>query len=150
MAKLTEEQKETLKVIGKGGAVVHLATSSADGKPNIVAERFVATHGDEYILIADMFAQKTKVNLNENPNAAISVAYPNDGRRWVFQGPAAILTNGLPEGTVWNGLNAKEVLDEWGNWAEKEPPLEVPPDIRPPQVAQRGVIVLKVNEIYEY
>lgn len=150
MAKLTEEMKETLKVVGKGGSVVHLATSSADGRPNIVAERFVTAYQDEYILIADMFAQKTKVNLNENPNGAISVAYPNENRKWVFRGPTTILTKGLPDDFSWYGLNGAKVLNEWGNWAEKEPPVEVPPDIRPPQVAQRGVIVLKVEEIYEY
>jgi predicted pyridoxine 5'-phosphate oxidase superfamily flavin-nucleotide-binding protein len=78
MVLLTEEMKDVLKVVGKGGAVVHLATASVEGVPNIVAERFVTHYKDEYILIADMFAQKTKVNLCENEVGAISVA-PSQG-----------------------------------------------------------------------
>ena len=31
MARLTEEMKGVLKIVGKGGAVVHLTTCSADG-----------------------------------------------------------------------------------------------------------------------
>jgi hypothetical protein len=113
-------------------------------------ERFVATHKGEYILIADMFAQKTKVNLNENPVAAISIAHPVKDHTWVFRGPATVISQAAPREYTWYGVKAGELLDEWGHWAEKEPPLEVPPDIAPPKVAQRGVIVLKVEEIYSF
>lgn len=150
MAKLTNEMKDVLKVVGKGGAVVHLTTCSADGKPNIVGERFVAHFKDEYILIADMFAQKTKVNLNENEIGAISIAHPVKGHTWVFRGPCTIIQHGHPDNMVWQGLRAGDVLAEWGNWAEKEPPSEVPPDIRPPKLVQRGVIALKVEEVYSW
>jgi hypothetical protein len=34
--------------------------------------------------------------------------------------------------------------------AAKEPPDEVPPDIAPPKLAQRGVIALKVEEVYSF
>jgi hypothetical protein len=115
MAILTEEMKNVLKILGKGGAVVHLTTSSVEGKPNIVGERFVTSYKDEYILIADMFAQKTKVNLNENPVAAISIAFPNENHKWVFRGPATILTNGLPKDTEWEGLHVADVLEEWSD-----------------------------------
>jgi len=150
MAVLTEEMKKVLRVIGKGGAVVHLATASKDGKPNIVAERFVASYKDDYILIADMFAQKTKVNLNENPVGGISIAYPVQGHTWVFRGPCTVISNAAPAKDKWYGIVAGEVLSEWGEWAVKEPPDEVPPDIAPPKVAQRGVIALKVEEVYSY
>lgn len=150
MAVLTDEMKRVLKVVGKGGAVVHLATSSADGKPNIVAERFVTHYKDEYILIADMFAQKTKVNLNENPVGNISIAHPVGEHTWVFSGPATIISHAAPDDYKWYDLVAGEVLSEWGAWAEKEPPDEVPPDIAPPKLAQRGVIALKVEEVYSF
>jgi hypothetical protein len=42
MAKFSDEMKQVLKVIGKGGAVVFLTTCSADGKPNIVGEHFIS------------------------------------------------------------------------------------------------------------
>jgi len=147
MGLLTNEIKDALKVVGKGGSVVHLATSSIDGKPNIVAERFVTSYLDDYILIADMFAQKTKVNLNENPHAAISIAHPIGSRSWVFRGPATVINIGAAASDTWHDINVGQVLAEWGDWASKEPPLEVPPDIAPPKVAQRGLIVLKVEEI---
>lgn len=150
MAILTEEIKDVLKVVGKGGAVVHLTTVSKDGKPNIVAERFVTSVKDEYILIAEMFAQKTKVNLNENPVGAVSVAYPVNGHTWVFRGPATVITHAAPANYNWYDLNAGEILAEWGDWASKEPPDEVPPDIAPPKLSQRGVIALKVEEIYSF
>lgn len=148
MGILTQEIKDVLKVVGKGGAVVHLTTVSSEGKPNIVAERFVTSYLDDYILIADMFAQKTKVNLNENPIGSISIAYPFQGHAWVFTGPTTVITQSAPENEKWYDVVAGKVLAEWGNWAEKEPPDEVPPDIAPPKVAQRGVIILKVETIY--
>ncbi len=148
--KLNQAMKDALKIVGKGGAVVHLTTSSSDGNTNTVGERFVTVFKDEYILIADMFAQKTRVNLNENQIGVITLAHPVNGRTWSFKGPATILQEGLPDGYEFEGLKASEVLKEWGNWAEKEPPSEVPPDIRPPVLVQRGVITLKVNEITDY
>ncbi|NLJ56492.1 MAG: pyridoxamine 5'-phosphate oxidase family protein [Firmicutes bacterium] len=150
MAKLTPEMKQVLKVVGKGGAVVFLSTCSKDGKPNIVAERFITHYKDEYILIAEMFAQKTKVNLNENEQGCISVAHPSKGKTWVFRGPCTIISHAASPNYRWHGIRAKEVLAEWGNWAEKEPPDEVPPDIAPPKLAQRGIIALKVEEIYSW
>lgn len=150
MAKLTTEMKEALKVVGKGGVVVHIATCSSDGKPNIAAMRFLTHYQDEYILIADMFFQKTKVNLNENEVGCISVAYPSKDKTWVFRGPCTVLTHAAPPSSKWYDIKAGEVLDEWGNWAEKEPPDEVPPDIAPPKLAQRGVLALKVEEVYSW
>lgn len=148
--KLTAQMQDALQVVGKGGAVVYLTTSSRSGKPNTVGERFVAVYRDEYILIAEMFAQKTRVNLNENPVGVITMAHPVRGRTWSFHGPCTILQEGLPADFVWEGLRAADALSEWGNWAEKEPPSEVPPDIRPPALVQRGVIALKVEGITDF
>lgn len=150
MAKLTQEMKDVLKVVGKGGAVVHLTTCSKDGKPNIVAERFITHYKDEYILVAEMFAQKTKVNLNENEVGCISIAHPVKGHTWVFRGPCTVISHAAPADYKWYDIKAGEVLAEWGEWATKEPPSEVPPDIAPPKLAQRGVIALKVEEVYSY
>jgi len=148
--KLSQEMKQALTVIGRGGSVVHLTTASRSGKPNIVAERFVTSYKDEYILIADMFAQKTKVNLNENPFGCISIAHPNHDRSWIFRGPCTVITHAAAPNYRWYDVIAGEVLEEWGDWAKKDPPDEVPPDIAPPRLAQRGVIVLKVDEIIDY
>lgn len=150
MAKLTGEMKDALKVVGKGGVVVHLTTSSINGKPNIAAMRFLTHYMDEYILIPDMFFQKTKVNLNENEVGCISVAHPSKDKTWVFRGPCTMITHAAHPSSKWYDLKAGDVLEEWGEWASKEPPDEVPPDIAPPKLGQRGVMALKVEEVYSW
>ncbi len=151
MVKLTEEMKKALKVVGKGGTVVYLATASANGKPNIAGMRFIDTYKDEFILIADMFFLKTKMNLYENEYSAVAMVHPFNGREWVFRGEAFLFEAGMLKedpNFEWHGLKAKEILEGWGNWAEKEPPEEVPPDVRPPVLKQRGVYCLHVKEVY--
>jgi uncharacterized protein len=76
---LNHAMKDALRIVGKGGTVVHLTTSSLDGNHNTVGERFVSAFKDEFIVIADMFAQKTRVNLNENPVGVITLAHPVKG-----------------------------------------------------------------------
>ncbi|MCR4299746.1 MAG: pyridoxamine 5'-phosphate oxidase family protein [Gallionella sp.] len=148
--KMNEEMLNALQSVGSGGVVVHLTTCSADGVSNVVGERFVASYGDEHIVIADMFAQKTKVNLNENPVGIITVAHPTKARYWAFRGPCTIIMWGEDDDYDFHGVKAGEVLREWGDWATKEPPSEVPPDIRPPALCQRGVITLKVDDAYSW
>jgi hypothetical protein len=148
--KLQPEMKKALKTVGAGGSVVYLTTSSKTGNPNTVGERFVSLYKDEYILIAEMFAQKTRVNIHENPQGIITMAHPLRGRTWAFSGPVTILQEGVSDDATWEGISVKEVLDEWGNWALKEPPSEVPPDIRPPALVQRGVIALHVTDIFDF
>lgn len=148
--KLNNNMMKALKTVGSGGSVVYLTTVSKEGVPNIVGERFVSLFRGEYILIAEMFAQKTRVNINENPHGVITMAHPLRGRTWTFTGPVTILQEGLPDDYVWEGVSAREVLDEWGDWALKEPPSEVPPDIRPPVLVQRGVIALHVTDISDF
>jgi len=148
--KLNNEMKKALKIVGSGGAVVYLTTASKEGVPNVVGERFVTLYEDEYILIAEMFAQKTRVNINENPYGVITMAHPLRGRTWAFSGPVTILQEGFAENYEWEGLNVSEVLEEWADWAVKEPPSEVPPDIRPPVLVQRGVIALHVTRITDF
>ncbi len=148
--KLSSDMKKALKIVGSGGSVVYLTTASKDGVPNIVGERFVTLFKDEYILIAEMFAQKTRININENPHGVITLAHPLRGRTWMFSGPVTILQEGYPDEYEWEGVSAKDVLDEWGDWALREPPSEVPPDIRPPVLVQRGVIALHVTDIADF
>ncbi|CCJ35067.1 pyridoxamine 5'-phosphate oxidase-related, FMN-binding protein [Methanoculleus bourgensis MS2] len=149
MVKFTKEMKEALRVPGKGGSLIYLCTSSRDGNPNIAAMRFVATHMDDKILIADMFLLKTKANIKENPDVAVTICHPLDeGRWWVFKGKAVDMEYGFPRDFDWYGANATDILNEWGNWNKAEPPDEVPPDIVFPKAVQRGVVVVHVEEAY--
>jgi hypothetical protein len=148
--KIGAEAANALRTVGSGGAVVYLTTSSRAGNPNVVGERFISLYQGEYIFIAEMFAQKTRVNLNENPTGVITLAHPVKGRTWTFSGPATILQEGHAPGATWEGIDVAEALAEWGDWATKEPPSEVPPDIRPPALVQRGVIALHVQTITDF
>lgn len=149
MVKLTNEMIEGLKVPGKGGSLVYLCTSSLDGKPNIAGMRYVDTVKNDKILIADMFLLKTKANIKENPECIIVICHPLDsGRDWVFKGKAIDIEYGFPPDFDWYGVKAKEILDGWGDWHNKEPPDEVPPDVIYAKAVQRGVVVLHVEEIY--
>lgn len=149
MVKLTNEMKEGLVVPGKGGSLIYLATSSLDGKPNIAAMRYIDTYKDDKLLVADMFLLKTKANLKENPECIIAICHPMDsGRDWIFKGKAVDIEYGFPPDFDWHGAKAKDILEGWGDWHTKEPPDEVPPDVVYPKAAQRGVVVLHVEEIY--
>jgi hypothetical protein len=150
MSNIAKDVKKAIKIVGGGGVVLYLTTVSNAGIPNVVGERFVTLFKDRYILIAEMFAQKTRVNINENPHGIITLAHPVKGRTWLFKGPVTILQEGLPDDYVWKGLSSKEALEEWGDWALREPPSEVPPDIRPPVLVQRGVIAFKIEEAYNF
>jgi hypothetical protein len=145
MVKFTDEMKEALHVPGKGGSVTYLCTSSLEGKPNI--EQW----GDDKVLIADMFLLKTKANIKENPECIIAIAHPlaaGEGRYWAFKGKAMDIEYGIDPDFEWYGAKAGDVLEEWGDWHGKEPPEEVPPDIVYTKAAQRGVVVLHVEEVY--
>ncbi len=149
--KFSPAMKRALTVPKDGGCVVYLATTSLDGKPNMVPMRYVASFAEDKVLLADMFLLKTKANLKENPNCIVAIAYPIDadrGRWWAFRGMAVVMEYDMDPGYDWYGSKAGEVLEKWGRWEEKEPPLEVPPDIVYGVAVQRGVVVLHVTDAY--
>ena len=59
--KMTSEIRE---IINK--SKVHLATSSKEGKPNVVPIGFVEAISDHQLLVADILFGKTRKNLEEN------------------------------------------------------------------------------------
>jgi len=67
-----------------------------DGKPNIAVRQFTDVLDDEYVLMPDLFAQKTKINLNENLVGALTVAWPSEFNGWTVQGPCNIFPWGHP------------------------------------------------------
>ena len=140
----------------KGGAagttVAMLATSMSDGRVNMHAIPFTDVVGDELVLLPDLFAQKTKVALNENRAAALSFATDlGESLPWVLEGTADVVQWGHPARFQLFGLRAGEVLEGWGDWDETvEPVLLAEEDAARPSVfAQRGVIVFKPERIVE-
>lgn len=138
---LTETLKQSIKEVKHGGNLVHLATCSIDGKPNLVPMRFARMHDEETLVIADMYFCKTKVNIKENSSVAISVCYP---KRKEY--PYIIYGDGYyaEKGTKGEG---KKIWDSWKNWGAKSLPTEVPKKFRPPNPNCRGILFIKVKKV---
>jgi len=89
---MSEEIQETIN-----GNLVHLATSSKDGKPNVVPVGGIRAISDSELLIVDVLFDKTKRNLLENSQVAIAVEALGKGmppRGYQLKGHAKIFTSG--------------------------------------------------------
>lgn len=146
--KLTDEMKAVLRIGSASDAVTYLTTSSVTGKCNIMLQPYTDVYDDEFIFMPDLFAQKTKININENRVGVVTVANPVDRRTWAFRGPCNIMQWGHPDKFNFHGVTAGEVLGKWGDWGSLEPYNVADEGIVPRAVGQRGVIVLKVEEVY--
>lgn len=74
--------------------IVYLATSTNDGKPNVVPIGLAHAISDEQLLVVDVMFKKTRKNLENNPQVAISFT---DVKRWEsyqLKGNAKIYTEG--------------------------------------------------------
>lgn len=147
--KLTDEMKNVLRIGGDPAIVTYLTTSTIGGKCNIHLQPYTDVYGDDFILLPDLFAQKTKINLNENRVGVLTVGNPGVGATWAFRGPCNEFQWGHPPKFSFHGLTAGEVLEKWGDWNSLEKLDAVDEDIRPKAIAQRGVIVIKVDEVYD-
>lgn len=145
--KLPQEIVSLLKIKGINDTVVYLATSSLNGNINLMPSPYTDVYLDEYILIPDLFAQKTKVNLNENRLGLISIVLPSDDKSITIEGPGNIIQWGHPEKFRFYDLTAGYILKHWGNWTEKENLLNDENQAKPEVFAQRGVIVIKAENI---
>lgn len=145
--KLPEEIVSLLKIKEINDTVVYLATSSLNGNINLYLSPYTDVYLDEYILIPDLFAQKTKVNLNENRIGLISIVLPLSQTSITIEGPGNIIQWGHPEKFRFFDLTAGDILRQWGNWTEKENLLDNENLAKPEVFAQRGVIVIKAESI---
>ena len=74
--------------------IVYLATASKEGKPNVVPIGLVHAISDNEVLIGDVWFKKTRKNLEENTQVAISFT---DVKRWgsyQLKGKAKIFKSG--------------------------------------------------------
>lgn len=144
---LPDELREALRIKQLEDTVVYLTTASLAGLPNVSVHQFTDVQG-EYVLLPDLFAQKTKVNLNENQRATLTIATPEALAGWVIEGPANVIQWGHPAGYRFFDLRAGDVLERWGNWEEREPIDQLPEEVRPAVIAQRGVLVVKAERVH--
>lgn len=87
--KMSEEIKQMLDE-----NIVYLATSTPEGKPNVVPIGLTHAISDNELLIVDVLFKKTRKNLEQNPQVAISF---NDIKRlesYQLKGNAEIFKDG--------------------------------------------------------
>lgn len=87
--KMSDELKRVLN-----SHVVHLATSSRDGNPNVVPIGLCRTISDHELLIVDVYFKKTRRNLKENSQVAIAVEALEELRAYQLKGEATIFSQG--------------------------------------------------------
>ncbi|MBZ2165355.1 pyridoxamine 5'-phosphate oxidase family protein [Methanobacterium spitsbergense] len=114
--------KEMIDAVEKD--LVFLATSSKEGIPNVVPIGFARPIDDETILIADNYMNKTRKNLEENPNISLVT---KDATKCPFQfkGKIEIVESG----------KYFDIVTEWGQNAMTK-------------LTPKAAILMKVEEIY--
>lgn len=145
--KIPQELIEVLRLKTLADTVAYLATANSHGSPNVSVQPFTDVIDDEYVVMPDLCAAKTKVNLNENPVATLTVAWPEGADEWVLGGRCGVFQWGHPPSYRFGTLQAGPVLQRWGDWCRLEQPADLPEELRPTVIAQRGVLVLKVEQV---
>ncbi|MCD4845672.1 MAG: pyridoxamine 5'-phosphate oxidase family protein [Methanosarcinales archaeon] len=87
--KLSNEMKQMLDE-----NIVYLATSTQEGKPNVVPIGLIHAISDEEVLIGDVLFNKTKKNLEENQLVAISFTDIRRLESYQLKGKAKIYKSG--------------------------------------------------------
>jgi len=121
MATITEEMKEVVT----NAQMPMVATASIDAKPNVVPIRFTKVISGHEILLMDNYMNKTRANIEANPEVAISAWDPEVRKGFQFKGQARIETDGT-------------IFEEGVKWVK----------IRRPQTESKAAIIITVEEIY--
>ncbi|RJS85557.1 hypothetical protein CW713_01345 [Methanophagales archaeon] len=74
--------------------IVYLATSTTEGKPNVVPIGLAHATSDNEVLIVDVLFKKTRKNLEQNPKAAISFTDVKRLESYQLKGKAKISKSG--------------------------------------------------------
>jgi uncharacterized protein len=114
--------KEMLEAVEKD--LVFLATSTKEGIPNVVPIGFARPIDEETILIADNYMNKTRKNLEENPNISL-VTKDATKCPYQFKGKIEIFESG----------KYFDIVTEWGQNAMTK-------------LTPKAAILMKVSEIY--
>jgi uncharacterized protein len=109
------------------GRLGWVSTASAAGVPNAVPKGSVRVLDDSHILFADLFSQKTRANLMENPNVGVTVIDLETAQGYQIKGTAELQDSG----PVFERM--KEEL--------KKAPRPLPPPVY--------AVVITVTEIYD-
>ncbi len=133
--------------------IVYLATSTTEGKPNVVPIGLAHATNDEELLIVDVLFNKTRKNLEENPEVAISFTDMKRLQSYQLKGRAEIFKSG----EIY-----EKTLDIMKEKAERQ--RESLEEITDPEVSKRArkisemhkrlkpkaAVLIKVEEIYSH
>jgi len=146
--KMSNEMKEVIN-----NNIVHLATSSRDGKPNVVPVGLCRAISNHELLIVDVYFKKTRKNLKENSEVAIAVEALEELRAYQLKGEATIFSQGEFYERAMEIMKEQDTVREQkiSVWREKRPDLAE----RFEKLAERhhklrpkAVVVVEVKEIY--
>lgn len=125
---------------------IHFATSTKDGKPNVVPIGYVEVISDDEVLIVDTLMDKTRNNLEENPQVAIAVEVMEEFNAYQLKGKAKIFT----EGKVFeNALEIQKRRDKKRKLRYARERIEEPEWLRGiHQRKPKAAVLVTVEEIY--
>ena len=76
------------------GKMGWVATATREGVPNVTPKGTVRVLDDQHVVFADLFSLKTRQNLDQNPNVAVTVIDPSTHRGYQIKGKAELLSSG--------------------------------------------------------
>jgi predicted pyridoxine 5'-phosphate oxidase superfamily flavin-nucleotide-binding protein len=86
---LTQDMKDALS-----GNIGYFATSSKNGKPNVVPIGLISATSDSQLMVVDVRMNKTRKNLTENCMVALAVTNSARSQAYQFKGKATVMTSG--------------------------------------------------------
>lgn len=146
--KMNEEIKQMLDE-----NIVYLATASKEGKPNVVPIGLVHAISDNEVLIGDVWFKKTRKNLEENTQVAISFT---DVKRWEsyqLKGKAKIYKSGEIYEKIFDIMKKKaEKREESVEKIENPETIERAKKIREmlKNPNPKAAVVITIEELYSH
>jgi len=125
---------------------IHFATSTKAGKPNVVPIGYVEVISDDEVLIVDTLMDKTRNNLDENPQVAIAVEVMEEFKAYQLKGKAKIFTAGK---VFEMALEIQKRRDTKRKLRYAREEIEEPDWLRGfHQRKPKAAVLIKVEEIY--
>lgn len=76
------------------GKMGWVATATRAGVPNVTPKGTLKVLDDQHVIFADLFSLKTRRNLEENPQVAVTVIDPATAKGYQLKGAAELLSTG--------------------------------------------------------
>ena len=76
------------------GKMGWVATATREGVPNVTPKGTVQVLDDQHIIFADLFSLKTRQNLEQNPQVAVTVVDPATAKGYQLKGKAELISSG--------------------------------------------------------